>query len=298
MTGGVRMEIFKSRTRILFFLILCLSSACLPSKKLTVGSTAMLLEEVAKSSSKQSDLRLIREGTPGYLMLIDGMVESWPDNERLLLAAIQGYASFASIVLEEQEMEYAKLLFEKGKSYTVRALERIGVKAPLSSPFDDFRGSLTRLGKREVPYLFWGATCWASWINLNLDSTEALAELPRVESMMRRVLEIDEGFYYGGPHLFMGILYASRPKIYGGDLKRAREHFLRALDLGRGKFLMAYVYYANYYARQTLEKDFFVSTLRRVLEIPADISPDLVLLNTLAKKKAKAYLERVDEYFD
>ena len=28
-----------------------------------------------------------------------------------------------------------------------------------------------------------------------------------------KVLELDEGFYYGGPHLFMGIWFASRPKM-------------------------------------------------------------------------------------
>jgi hypothetical protein len=127
---------------------------------------------------------------------------------------------------------------------------------------------------------------------------EALAELPRVESMMQRVLELDEGFYYGGPHLFWGIWFASRPKIAGGDLKKAQAHFLRAFEFGKGKFLMAYVYYANVYARQTLDKDLYISTLQTVLNTPADTLPELTLLNTVAKKKAKELLDRVEEYFD
>jgi hypothetical protein len=61
---------------------------------------------------------------------------------------------------------------------------------------------------------------------------------------------------------------------------------------------MAYVYYANYYARQALDKDLFISTLQKVLEIPIDISSDLTLLNTVAKKKAKELLSRTEEYFD
>jgi hypothetical protein len=293
------MKGFQNRTRIFFFLcLLFFLSACLPNKKLTVGATAMLLEEVARSSSKQSDLRILREGMPAYLMLIDGMIEAWPDNEQLLISAAQSYSSFASLFVEDQDKEYANLLYGRGKQYALRSLERRGFKEPLQRPFDDFKEGLKSLGKKDVPTIFWAATCWTNWIRLNLDSMEALSELPRVEWMMKRVLEIDEGFYYGGPHLFMGIWFASRPKIAGGDLKKAQEHFLRALDLGKGKFLMAYVYYANYYARKMMDKELFTSTLQKVLETPADTSPDLVLLNTVAKKQAKDLLSHVGEYFE
>jgi hypothetical protein len=231
-------------------------------------------------------------------MLIDGMIQAWPDNEQLLIAASQSYSSFASLFVEDQDKEYANLLYGRGKQYALKSLEMRGFKEPLQRPFDEFKEGLNRLGKKDVPTIFWAATCWANWIRLNLDSMEALSELPRVEWMMKRVLEIDEGFYYGGPHLFMGIWFASRPKIAGGDLKKAQEHFLRALDLGKGKFLMAYVYYANYYARKMMDKELFTSTLQKVLETPADTSPDLVLLNTVAKKQAKDLLSHVGEYFE
>ena len=71
------MKGFQNRTRFLFFLcLLLLLSACLPNKKLTVGATATLLEEIARASYRQSDLRIIREGMPAYLMLIDGMIQA------------------------------------------------------------------------------------------------------------------------------------------------------------------------------------------------------------------------------
>jgi hypothetical protein len=293
------MKGFQNRTKFFFFLyLLFLLSACLPNKKLTVGATAMLLEEVARASYRQSDLRILREGMPAYLMLIDGMVQAVPDNEQLLIGAAQSYSSFASLFVEGQDKEYANLLYERGKQYALRSLEMRGFKEPLQRPFDDFKEGLKRLGKKDVPYIFWAATCWVNWIRLNLDSIEAISELPRVESLMKRALELDEGFYYGGPHLFMGIWFASRPKIVGGDLKKAQEHFLKALDLGQGKFLMAYVYYANYYARKITDKDLFTSTLQKVLETPAETSPDLVLINTVAKKQAKELLSHVGEYFE
>jgi TRAP transporter T-component len=281
----------------LIFLLIVLPSACVTSKTMTVASTALLLEDVAKASNRQSDLKLVREGMPSYLMLIDGMVEALPDNKRLLMTAAQSYASYASAFIQDEDKAYAITLYAKAKKYALRALEQNGFKNPLSRPFDDFETGLQKMGAKDVPYLFWAASCWGSWISLNMRSMEAMAELPRVEAMMKRVLVLDEAFYYGGAHIFMGVLEASKPRIAGGDLNRARDHFLKAIELGDGRFLMAKVYYANYYAKKAFDRELYISTLENVLEIPVAIVPELTLLNTVAHTKAKKMLDEIDEYF-
>ena len=279
------------------FPLLILLSACCANKKLAVGATALLLEDVAKSSYRQSDLRVVREGMPAYLMLLDGMNQAWPDNERLLLAAAQGYSSFASAFIEENDKVYASGLYAKARQYAIKLLVLRGVNRPVDGPFDDFQRSLNKLDETDVPYLFWSATCWASWISLNLNSVKARAEIPRVEMMMKVVLDLDETYYYGGPHLFMGIWYASRPKIAGGNLEIARDHFLRAIELGEGKFLLAKIYYARHYAMKKFDRELFTAILNDVLNTPIDIDPDLTLLNSLAHRKAKEMLANTQEYF-
>ncbi len=281
----------------LLFLLIALLTACATNKTMTVAATASLLEDVAKASYKQSDLMLIRQGMPSYLMLIDGMVEALPDNKRLLISAAQLYASYASAFIQDTDKEYAAALYARAKDYALRALEQNGFKNPATRPFDDFESRLYDLGKKDVPYIFWAASCWGSWISLNQGSIEAMAELPRVELLMKRVLELDEAFYYGGAHIFMGVLDASKPRVAGGDLNRARDHFLKAIELGDGKFLMARIYYADYYAKKALDRELFISILEKVRKIPADIPPELTLLNTVAHTKAKEMLNRVDEYF-
>jgi len=279
------------------FFTLAIAAACIPNKQMTVGSAAMLMEDVANAANKQSDLRVVREGMPAYLMLIDGMVEAVPNNARLLITAAQAYASFASAFVEDADTEYARTLYEKAKKYALRALQQRGLQHPLSKPFDDFEQALNRLGKDDVPYMFWTATCWGNWIRLSLGSMAAVAELPRVEALMKRVLVLDEQFYFGGPHLFMGMWFASRPKIAGGDLTRAQYHFQKALEFSQGKFLMTQVYYADQYARKTFDRKLFVATLQNVLDSPVDKIPQLTLLNTVAHKRAKQLLEQVDAYF-
>ena len=284
------------RISLLLFLI-CLLMACATSKTMTVGATASLLEDIAKSAYRQSDLRLIREGMPSYLMLIDGMVEAVPDNERLLISAAQGYASFASAFIQDEDKDYARVLYTRAKDYALRALEQIGIKDPLSIPFDAFEEALRALGKKDVPYIFWAASCWGNWINLSQGSIEALAELPRVELMMKKVLDLDERFYYGGAHIFMGILEASKPRIAGGNLNIARDHFRKAIELGDGKFLMTEVYFADYYARKAFDRELFMSTLEDVLKTPADIEPELTLLNSVAHTRAKKMIDAADDFF-
>ena len=69
---------------------------------------------------------------PSYLMLIDGMVEALPDNERLLITATQAYSSYASAFVEEEDKEYAIALYTKARDYAFRALTQIGFKNPIS----------------------------------------------------------------------------------------------------------------------------------------------------------------------
>ncbi len=278
-------------------LLVSLAAGCGTGKRMTVASTALLLEDVARASYKQSDLKLIREGMPSYLMLIDGMVEAVPENKQLLITAAQSYASYASAFIQDEDTAYAAQLYAKAKTYALRALAQNGFKDPLSRTFEDFEAGLQSMQRKDVPYLFWAASCWGSWISLNRGSMAAMAELPRVVALMQRVLVLDEAFYYGGAHIFMGILEASKPRMAGGDLAIARNHFQRAIELGEGQFLMANIYYADYYARKSFDRELYLATLQEVLKTPVDIVPELTLLNSVAHTKAQKMIEAVDDNF-
>jgi len=274
------------------------NSGCIPTKRLTMAAVGSILEEVARSSSKQSDISIIREGTPAYLMLIDGLIEAYPKNEELLVAGAKAYCAYAALFSEREDREKAKHLCLKGKQYGLRALsKRKQFKGLLPKHLDQFETCLSGFRKRDVPALFWTTSCWGSWISLSTDSVEAMAEVPKVVALMQRVLELDEGFYYGGPHLFMAVYHMARPKAYGGDPEKAHRHFKKAFELSQGKFLMAHVLYAKHYARQIFDRELFVSTLEKVLDTPADSVPELTLLNTMAKQQAKGLLEQADDYF-
>ena len=129
---------------------------------------------------------------------------------------------------------------------------------------------------------------------------DAVADLPRVQALIERVIELDETFYYGASHTFMGVLLTIRPPSLGGKPEEARKHFERAVELGQGKFLPTYVMFAKNYAKLVYDKDLFFDLLNTVLNTPAQTVPDLTLVNTLAKKQAEELIAdaRAEEYFD
>ena len=272
-------------------------TGCISSQQIMTEKAPALFREVALSASRQSDVILVRQGIPSYLMLIDGMLQSYPENRDLFLAGAQAYASYAS-VLEEDEQDRAAYLSERAKQYALKALDLTPpFKGALGQPLEVFQERLGRTEKNHVPTLFWVGNIWGGWIAAGSEGPAAMADLPWVEALMDRALQLDPGFYYGGSHLFKAILLSARPEQFGGNLKKAEEHFKKAMDYGQGKLLMTDVYYAEYYARQTLDRDLFVSILKKVLETSARIEPDLTLANTLAQRKAKKLLARVDEFF-
>jgi hypothetical protein len=285
---------------IINFLILAalaFHTGCISSQKIVAEKAPALFRDVALSANRQSDIVLVRQGIPSYIMLIDGMVHSYPENPDLLLAGAQAYAAYAS-VLDDDEQDRAAYLSDRAKQYALKALEMTPpFKGALGKPLEVFQERLKQTDKKQVPTLFWVGNIWAGWIASSNEGAAAMADLPWVEALMEKVMELDPGFYYGGPHLFKAILLSARPEQFGGNLKKAQEHFQKALDYSQGKFFMTDVYYAEYYARQTLNRDLFVSTLKRVLETSARVEPDLTLANTLAQRKARKLMAQVDEFF-
>lgn len=279
---------------------LCAAGAigCFPTKRLTVASVGMILEDVGRASAKQTDLTLVKQGTPAYLMLLDGLVEAYPKDKRLLLAGAEAYCSYAGAFADQDDSEAVRRLYLKGKQYALRAMPRHQeLLSVLSQPYNILEEYVRNFSRKDVPVLFSFANCWAGWIDITTESMRAMADLPRVVLLMQRVIELNETYYYGGAHLFMGIYKSAKPKAYGGEPEEARKHFEKAIEIGKGDFLMAYVYYAENYARKTFQRDLFVSLLEKVLETPTNRVPELTLINTIAKIRAKELLSHVEEYF-
>ena len=114
---------------------------------------------------------------------------------------------------------------------------------------------------------------------------------------MKRVKELDENYYYGGPRLFLGALYASRSKMLGGQPEEAQKEFEAAIAQNHGKFLMSKVLYAQYYGVQTQNRGLFESALKEVMDADAAALPEQRLANELAKRRADILLKKEKMFY-
>ena len=279
-------------------LLVLIPAGCIPVKQARVAAVALTIEDVARAASKQSDPTIAREGTPAYLMLLDGLIEAYPQNAQLLTAGCQAYATYASSFLPDEERQASEAIYRKAKLYGFRALSGRGDFAQAASgSLEGFEAFLQQYKKTDVPALFWTASAWAGWIGTDVSRVESIGDLPMLEALLKRILHVDETYQYGGGHLFMGVLAAAKPTIMGGNLAKSKLHFDRAFGLGANRLLSAKVLFAEYYARATRDRSLYVKTLEEVLAARTDEIPELTLTNVLAKEKAKRLLEKTEEYF-
>jgi len=264
--------------------------------------TRPLFEDLMNSFLQQRDVTLAEQGTPSFLLVLDGLIQHNPDSKKLLLAGAQAYNAYSTAFVGERDPERNRILSEKAKSYALKALslQRKEFAEARDRPYMEFETCLKSFKRKDVPFLFYAAASWAGWIQANASSMDALADLPKVEGLIRRVLDLDETFYYGAAHTFMGALLTVRPPALGGKPEEARQHFEKAIQIGQGRFLPAYVMYAKQYARLVYDGALFFGLLDTVLNSPVDPVPELTLVNTLAQRQARELITqaRKEEYFD
>jgi len=260
--------------------------------------TNRLIEPITLSLQRQRDLELLNDGIPSLLLMLDGFIAADPNNKKLLIAGIQAYTSYANSMYEQGREDRAADLSSTAKGYSLTLLKLTpGFNYNLPASLGKFKWNLFASGQEEVAALFWGGYGWATWIGFQNGSPAAIADLPKVEQIMLRVLELDEKFYYGAAHLFLGYYYGSRPEILGGKFKESRKHFERALEISNREFLLTQVAYAESYARMTFNRKLYKDLLTEVLSHPLDDTSELSFSNQLAKLRAQKLLDHIDAYF-
>jgi len=256
-----------------------------------------LLDPLTLSLQKQTDLELLEEGSPSLLLLLDGLIAGDPDNVRLLMTATKAYGAYTTILYEQGKTERTVNMSIKARDYGIRLINRLpGLENINGQTLAAIDASLARISPIQVGYLFWGAYGWALWIQHQEGTAEAMADLPIVERIMLRVVELDDSYYYGGAHIFLGSYYGSRPQIYGGKPETSRKHFERALAINHRQFLLTHVAYAQTYARMTFDRELYLKLLAEVMEQPLKES-DMASSNKLAKVMAEKLIDQVDEFF-
>ena len=267
-------------------------------EKMAIRSTGSILNYGVDALYEEEDLIIAEQAIMSNLKLLEGLIKGDPKNENLLLLAAQGYTGYALGFVEDEDPERAKLFYNRAKNFGLEILKKkSSFKEALNGNLEDFSKALESFGKSDVPALFWAANPWGNWINLSRDSPLAIAQMGKVEAIMKRLVALDENYYYGGVHMFFASYYGGRSAMFGGSPEKSKKHFDKFVKISNGKFLIGHVLQAKYYAVQMQDSALFKELLEKVIDAPGDILKEQRLVNEIAKAKAERLLEDFDIFF-
>lgn len=273
-------------------------SALALSLLLSACSVTQLPDNLSRAMLNQDDPEVVADGAPAYLLMLDALILTYPENERFLLAGAQLYGAYAGVFAQDEEQ--AQSMADKALEYARRALCEYDADACdlVDGPADKLeKGLALYYDEDDVDIFYAYGAAWAGWIQANSGDWNAIAQVSKVKTLMEWVAAYDEGYDNATVQVYLGVLTTQLPPSVGGKPEIGKAHFERAIALSDGKHLMAKVLYAKQYARLMFEQDLHDRLLQEVLDADP-YAEGLTLINRLAQRQADRLLAESADYFE
>ena len=142
------------------------------------------------------------------------------------------------------------------------------------------------LDTQGTALLYWYAVNVSRWAALGT-LLDKMREMPMALRLMQRIEAVAPTLDNAGPARWLGAYYANAPGIAGGDVKKGRQAFERAIALAPA-YLENRVHFAELYARGVGDAALWTAQLQAV--VAATIAPDAAAEQRLAQTRARKLL--------
>ncbi|MGH8107192.1 MAG: TRAP transporter TatT component family protein [Arenimonas sp.] len=277
-----------------------LAAVCVSGCASIVGkATDTFAQNLGNAVLNSEDPATVRDGLPAYLLLLDGLIAGQKPGDKsnagVLLAAGQLNGAYAGNFTQGDAVR-AQRLSKKSMDYVRAAvcLSDAELCLALDKDIDAFIGTVNKDTNTALLYAL--ASSWAGFLQSNSEDWGAIADLPKVEALLMRVVALDPNFERGLPYVYLGVINSLRPEALGGKPETGRAYFEKAIAISDGKNLFAKTALAQYYARLVFNQELHDKLLNEVIEANPKAS-GYTLINTLAQDQAKQLLASGKDYF-
>jgi hypothetical protein len=241
-------------------LVLLPSLGC---SSLIASQASKLGDDISSAIYNSNDVASVGQAIPTFLVLVDSMIESNPEDADLLKTGAGLNDAYAGVFVPEAQRR--SNFSAKSLDYAWRAVcsREEAYCAWKSMDFNEFDKAVEQLKRRDLPYAYTLAVSWLNWIRANGDNWSAVASLPRPERILQQVVALDDTYENGMAHLYLGGIATLLPRQY---------------------------------ARLVFDQELHNRLLTEVLAGDPDV-PGYVLINTVAQEEATALLAEEAEYF-
>jgi TRAP transporter T-component len=269
---------------------------CVGCASMISSAASKFADNLSAAVLNQTDPETVQDGAPAYLLLVDSLLEGNPDDPALLAVAAQLYASYGAVFAHDPAR--AKRLTERARSYAFKGM--CEAYHPACSwhglPYDEYEKSLAGLRSKQAESVYAYGVSSLAYVRAHSEDWNALAELPHIEALLHRYLEIGGPHSPGSVYTYLGILATLRPPALGGEPEKGKEYFEKAIVVTDGEDLAAKVEFARGYARLMYDRELHDRLLNEVL-VADPVVPGYTLTNVLAQRDAAELLASADDYF-
>ncbi|MBU0992740.1 MAG: TRAP transporter TatT component family protein [Proteobacteria bacterium] len=305
---------------ILSILIAGLSGCtALRGKMIDMGANASV-DDLVTASYNMPSARLAKEGIPGQVFMVtqvtDGMA---PTSYKMLVTCSTLYMTYGLLV-EDEDPEYAVVLYNIGKEYGIRALKQnrkvkkyldqgFRFSQPLQSISEmkkekgekfDFKKDVKRLvdyaDEDDIEALFYTGTNMVLSLfvrSMQLGDMSATIDIADVMALVKRVNTLDPEYFFGFGQLLVAGYKAFIPPVFDpeGGIENAEKAFEKASNVSDGNLLMVDYFKAKLLATAKKDPVLFDHLVERILTADPAILKGGTLLNAIAQEKT-TYLKK------
>jgi predicted anti-sigma-YlaC factor YlaD len=292
----------------------CVGLACLGGcsiRRMAVNKLGNALASGGSTWESDDDPDLIGDALPFSLKLMESLLAESPRHPGLLLAATSGFTEYSYAFVDQRADEAAsdnlersnrlraraRRLYLRAHGYGLRGLE-VRYRNFTKTLERDANTALAQVRKPDVPLLYWTAASHGLAIAASKDQPEMIAQLPLVQAMIQRVMELDANWGEGAVQQFLIGIEGTRPGVPALEQQRnMRRDFDEALRLSGGAQAGLFVSFAENSCVPAQNRVEFQSMIERALAIDADRQPAHRLANLIAQHRARWLLSRADDLF-
>lgn len=279
--------------------------ACRTVKNAALDQVGNALAGASTAWASDDDPELVREAAPFSLKLFESLIAQRPRHVGLRIAAASGFAQYAYAFVE-QDADFAEdVSFARAEELRARARKlylraRDHALAGLEVEHEDFGARLradpqraaAELEAEDLEIAYWCAAPWGAAIALAKDDPARIAELPIVEALFTRALELDEEWGDGALLSAWIGLESVRAGAGADALERAEQRYRHALAVSDGVQASLHVAFAEKVCVQRQDAPAFREALGMALAIDVDTHPEYRLANVLAQRRARWLVAR------
>ena len=290
--------------------MLCLAASGCSVRNFAVNQVGNALAASGAGFGSDDDPELVGAAAPFSLKLMESVLAETPNHRGLLLAATQGFVQYAYAFVESKadeiedsrlqaayiQRDRARRMYLRARNYGLRGLE-VAHPGLIKALKTDAARAVSNAAREDVSLLYWTGVALAAAISLSKDDPFMVADLPAVEVLVRRALELDETFEHGGIHTFLINYEMSRAGLVADAPSRARRHFERAVELTGGMHAAPYVTLAEAVCIAEQNRAEFEHLLRHALKLDPGAKPEWRLVNLVMQRRARWLLARTEKLF-